>query len=538
MITAVKMLFRSSMLPALLSSLYLPEVLSTPTQVGTSDEVRVRQADANAPELSACGAIIDNVNAGYAYHYAIDAYACLTTVPFNPAVATRFIKYINDTVQFQSTLAYLREPPSGYQQPAVDIISELAEIQNNVTTQVYQNQYQFEIDVQHLLNRAHDGHLYHRGGITAAFTFLAPYSVSAASPDGASLPKIYITNDLIKSRDEGWTPSAIATINDEDAVEYLTRLASLNAVGGIEPHADWNQLFYTPALSTQGLGGIWDSGVRFYPGDEIALVMENGTDYLDYWLALWKEPYETGPLTTGGDFYNYFVLNFLPASYVPSGNFYNPAYAPAPADTSGPTVARPSEQSWRNVSYGAYPDPNVRQEGLAVVSDGIVSGYLLPDVNAAVLSIPSFTQYSDSIGTFSGAVSNFISNTTEAGLNRIVIDLQQNTGGTLELAFSTFKRFFPNVAPFAGSRRRNHHLGDIVGEAFTSYFDGLTADDPQYVDFLADEWVVTPRLNAAADRNFSSWTEYFGPVQDNDDSFSLTVSLPLSFGRATVLTFG
>jgi hypothetical protein len=225
-------------------------------------------------------------------------------------------------------------------------------------------------------------------------------------------------------------------------------------------------LFYTPALAIQGFGGIWDSGVRFYPGDEIALVMENGTDYIDYWLALWKEPYETGPLTTGGDLYNYFVLNFLPASYDPSGNFYNPAYAPAEdlVNTTEPVVVPTPQQSWSIRSSRAYPSPDVRQEGLAVLSDGVVSGYFLPQVNAATLSIPSFAQYSDSIGDFSGAVSDFISNTTKQGLKIVVIDLQQNTGGTVELAFSTFKRFFPNVDPYAGSRRRNHHLGGIIGE--------------------------------------------------------------------------
>jgi hypothetical protein len=378
----------------------------------------------------------------------------LISVPFNPAVATRFIKYLNDTIQFQSTLAYLRDPPVGYQQPAVDIPSELVKIQNNITAQVYRNQYHFEIDIQHLLNKAHDGHLYLRGGVTAAFSFMAPYSITAASADGTSLPKVYVTHDIIKSRDQGWTPSAIQTINDVDAVDYLTRLASLNAVGGIEPHADWNQLFYTPALSTQGIGSIWDSNIMFYQGDTIAVVMDNGTDYLDNWIALWKQPYDTGPLTTGGDFYNYFVLGLLRASYEASGDFYNPAYSPE--NSSEPNTPRASEQSWHTVSYGAYPDPDVQQEGLALLKDGIVSGYLLPDVNAAVLSIPSFGQTGFAIGNFSRAVTDFINNVTEAKLTRVVIDLQQNTGGTVELAFSTFKRFFPDSDPFAGSRRRTH----------------------------------------------------------------------------------
>ncbi|KAF2703361.1 hypothetical protein K504DRAFT_495506 [Pleomassaria siparia CBS 279.74] len=520
------MFSRRIILAVSLSSILFPAVLSSPTPLNHPKTIRVRQADSATSQSSACGAIYDALNDGYAYHYAIDAYACLISVPFNGAVATRFIKYVNETIQFQSTLAYLKDPPTGYQQPAVDVLSELSKIQFNVTNNIYQNQYQFEVDVQHLLFKAHDAHLYFSGGITSAFTFQAPYAITAASPDGKSLPKIYITNDVIESRDQGWTPSPIKTINNEDAVEYLTKFANLNAVGGIEPHADWNQLFDTPALYTQGRGSIWETSVSFYPGDEISLVMDNGTEYFDNWFALWNRPYQTGPLTTGGDFYNYFVLGLIPASYNASEGGYNPAYTPP----IGHRVAPTPDYSWRNVTNRAYPDPDVQQALLGVSTEGILSGYFLPDADAAVLSIPSFGQYAWGIGNFSDTVSNFIDEATDANLTRLVIDLQQNTGGVVELAFSTFRRFFPDVEPFAGSRRRNHHLGDILGEAYTTYFDGLNpADaDTQYNDTLADEWVMTPRLNAASGQSFSSWAEYIGPVQFNGDSFSLTERFNLS----------
>lgn len=516
-------------LSASLWSVLFHETLSSPTPVAVLNSLRVRQEAPTVPPSNACGLIVDDVNAGYAYHYASDAYACLTSVPFNSAVATRFIKYVNETVQFQSTLDYLKNPPTSYQQPAVDILSELSKIQNNVTSQVYQNQYQFELDVQNLLYKAHDSHLYLSGGINSAFTFLAPYSITAASKDGKGVPQVYITNHIIRSANGSSTPVPIKTINNENAVEHLTRLASLNAIGGIEPHADWNQLFSTPPVLTKGTGSVWDSKINFYPGDTIELVMEDGTEYTDYWLALWKEPYRTGPLTTGGDFYNYFVLGLLPDSYDNSGDFYNAAYnitSTSPEQSN----AEPPANSWKNVTYGAYPDPDTAQEGLAILADGVVSGYLLPDVDAAVLSIPSFGQSGYSIANFSGAVSDFISAAHGNGSTRIVIDLQQNTGGTVELAFSTFRRFFPNIEPFAGSRRRNHALADTLGQIWTAYFDGLQASEPDYEDFLADEWVVTSRLNAATGQNFSSWADFAGPVQANGGSFSLTVSLvPLLF---------
>ncbi|KAF3048651.1 hypothetical protein E8E11_009174 [Didymella keratinophila] len=357
----------------------------------------------------------------------------------------------------------------------------------NITSKIYQNQYQFEIDVQHLLYKAHDAHLYFAGGITAAFSFQAPYSITAASLDGKSLPKVYLTSDIIKNRDEGGRPTAIKTINGEDAVD------------------------------------VWDSSVMFYPGDEIALVMEDDTEDLDYWLALWNEPYNTGPISTGGDVYNYFVLGSLPASYNRSEGIYNAAYAPI-----GPQTAPTPDNTWYNVTYKAYPDPDVRQERLGVRTEGIVSRYFLNDTNAAVLSIPSFGQYGYGIGNFSSAVSEFIDATLAANLSRVVIDLQQNQGGTIELAFSTFRRFFPEVNPFAGSRRRNHYLGDVLGEAYTAHFDTLPANDSEYTNLLADEWVITPRINAASGQNFTSWSEYRDSTEYNGDSLSLTERYNLS----------
>jgi hypothetical protein len=67
-------------------------------------------------------------------------------------------------------------------------------------------------------------------------------------------------------------------------------------------------------------------------------------------------------------------------------------------------------------------------------------------------------------------------------------------------------------------------VGSILGEAYTAYFDGMSPVDPKYNDTVSSEWVITSRLNAAANRNFSSWGEYTGPLHANSDSFTLTVN--------------
>lgn len=68
------------------------------------------------------------------------AYECLTSVPFNPAVASKFLSYYNDTIQFQSTLEYLKHPPTSYQQPAVDLLKGLEDLEIAIQANKFPNQ--------------------------------------------------------------------------------------------------------------------------------------------------------------------------------------------------------------------------------------------------------------------------------------------------------------------------------------------------------------------------------------------------------------
>jgi hypothetical protein len=121
------------------------------------------------------------------------AYDCLTSVPFNAAVATRFMKYFYDSVEFQSNLAYLKNPPASYQQPAVDLLGGLELIQAKISNGGYANQYEFEAALQALIYSTHDGHLYLSSGILSLFSFGSQYAIASVSVDGIQLPKVYLS---------------------------------------------------------------------------------------------------------------------------------------------------------------------------------------------------------------------------------------------------------------------------------------------------------------------------------------------------------
>ncbi|KAF2636218.1 hypothetical protein P280DRAFT_473346 [Massarina eburnea CBS 473.64] len=497
-------------------------------------QLQVRQnptatAGASAAQSTMCGNIVDAVDQGYVDFWAFEAYECLTSVPFNPAVASRFLKYWNETVQFQSTLAYLKNPPTGYQQPAVDVLQELTKIQQRIDSGFYTNQYAFEADFNLLTYAMHDGHVRLVAGTLAAFTFLAPFEIASVSVDGISLPKIYFTQDILDAQTENWTPSPIKTINGEDATEFLTKFAALNSWGYLEPHAEWNALMSSPVVDIQAGGTIWSAGATFYPGDNLTIHFENYTtgDDSTVWETIWIATYNeianyTGPLTTGGDFYNYFVLGNLPASFNESAIIVPPI--PTQSAAAG---------NWSEASYNAFPeDPDVVQYDLDLYHTGLVSGYFLHDISTGVLSLPSFDVLSETIGNYSGAVTHFIEQASAEGLDNIIIDLQRNTGGVTLLAFTTFKSLFPDLLPFAGSRRRSFPMGNTIGSATTDFWELLDEDDEDEREFkyqlAADEWVITNRINAATGKNFTSWREYQEGPTDHNDKFTLVEQYDLA----------
>jgi hypothetical protein len=120
------------------------------------------------------------------------AYDCLTSVPFNAAVSTRFLKYYNDSIQFQSNLAYLKNPPASYQQPSVDFVGGIAEIQQAIDNGKFANEYEFEVSLQTLIYSTHDAHVNLVAGILNIFTFGSYYDIASVSLDGIQLPKTYL----------------------------------------------------------------------------------------------------------------------------------------------------------------------------------------------------------------------------------------------------------------------------------------------------------------------------------------------------------
>lgn len=151
-------------------------------------------------------------------------------------------------------------------------------------------------------------------------------------------------------------------------------------------------------------------------------------------LLICFESGETGPLETGGDFYNSFVLGYLPASYEDSedeeAEEETTSVVPRAEATSTSTAA-PTQTKWGNI---AYPTPDLAQEDLGAPGGGLLSAYFLDKSSIAVLSVPSFQVSDDGIDEYSDFVGKFIKTSKAKGMKKVVIDLQRNFGGDALLA--------------------------------------------------------------------------------------------------------
>jgi hypothetical protein len=119
-------------------------------------------------------------------------------VPNYPEPAIRLIDSLRTYLEFQSTIEYLQDPPSGFLFPAVDLYGELDKIKDQVVGEQYESEYDMQLEITALLNAARDGHLSWQADLLGAFTFLrggvSNLGLVSVSADGIESPQVYLAS--------------------------------------------------------------------------------------------------------------------------------------------------------------------------------------------------------------------------------------------------------------------------------------------------------------------------------------------------------
>ncbi|KAF2197853.1 hypothetical protein GQ43DRAFT_423719 [Delitschia confertaspora ATCC 74209] len=464
------------------------------------------------------------------------AYECITSVPLNKTAALTLINDVRPYFLWQSTTAYLKDPPKEYVekiQDAVDVWGGLDVIEGKVKNGTFKNEYEFGWSLYRLLQSTHDGHfVYVPDVIGTVFNFGRPVPLVSVSEDGKKLPEAFVYPDILAASfgNATFTPSPITTINGQDAKEYLENWSQYGSLQ--DRDALYNNVFYELAvvsLGTSGSGmGTFSGGGRgrwVYPGAITELEFANGTKttYTNFAKVL----VEFDGITDGESLYQ--KLFTYPK---PSETESTEAATTSPAATTATTTIAKATAAAASTPAPGYPPPVFRE------SHNLIGGYYIDESDysdIAVLSVPSFVSLDAAEIPFQQVSEKFLAAARAAGKTKLIIDVSANGGGTILQGYDLFKQLFPHIEPYGATRFRAFESTDLIGSKLSEVAEGLprTVDTDNETLLELEYDVVSSVFNYQTDidvngKNFENWDDKFGPQHHHNDNFTNIIRWNLS----------
>ena len=305
--------------------------------------------------------------------------------------------------------------------------------------------------------------------------------------------------DLL-TRNTSFTPSAIKIINGIDAATFLQAQSLVQPFQ--DPDALYNLDFFELARATSL--STFESP-QLYPGPTTEVVFANGSTLSATNSAVVMK--NLAGILNGADAYSAYCTP------LPSAAILSPAATSQSVPTStisslipGPTVP-------------GYPYPVVKH------SEDVVSGYFLngTDVgDVAVLAIPSYGPVSKGGPVeFQKVVSTFLKEARQAGKTKLVVDVQTNSGGIINLGLDTFAQLFPSVPPNQQGNMLASSGIKIFGTTVSNLLQQAEAGGNQSeIDALLIPPIAVQAEMTLNHSGFASWPALFGPVQTHGAGFT------------------
>lgn len=296
-------------------------------------------------------------------------------------------------------------------------------IRSNVTSGKFQGEFEFQRSINDLIIKAHDGHFSYIMDALPVFAFARADTgpLVSVSQDGKAMPKIYRfsminssdcinptntrlddLNSSVVSQNSSWTPSAILTIDDQDAVAVLTSIAQQQKLQ--DPDAAYNVVMYQLAQAELGSFGTFFGQIGNPTKPQTKLTFENGTTTMFNNVARVRQNF-TG-VDSGETFYAKFC-NGLSASSSATETMTS-SIVMMPTATSMPTAP----------ARIMYPPAQAESP------EGSLAGYFMNTTgmeDVAILSINAFEEQEAQ-----NTLTKFLDACRAAGKKKLVIDVQAN----------------------------------------------------------------------------------------------------------------
>ena len=482
----------------------------------TQPQVEARQANGTTPPCAQVSNYVygDGTQPAQLTIPAQMAWDCINDVPFNASSGKRLLQALRPYIEWQSTLAELKNPPAEYSekvQPPVDIFGGLDTMDRYIDAGYYKNEYDFGWSLYTLIQSAHDGHFsYIPDSVGSIFTWGRPIPLVSVSEDGEQLPAVFVFADVLgmQYNNISYTPSPVVRIDDKDASEFLEDLSQLGSLQ--DRDALYNNVFYELAqvsLGSQGSGtGMFTGGGRgrwVYPGATTTLHFANGSSYTMENYARPAIPFRG--IANGEDLAKKWF------SYGSAG--------PSFADTRAQSDEAEASTLAAGAAAPGFPTPQ------AAGPMNLINGFYIDATgyeDVAVLQVPNFVGSSSAEIPFQQLTQNFIPKALADGKTKLIIDLQANGGGTILQGYDMFKQLFPDVEPQGTNRWRAFEALDLVGQAtskFSSQFPREYSSN-RTIAFAQSSYFDYHMDMKADGTPFSSWDEKFGPHEVNGELYT------------------
>ncbi|EOA84180.1 hypothetical protein ACJQWK_01264 [Exserohilum turcicum] len=499
----------------------IPTELPTPTSINDieAEPTPVETISGPIQTARACGQISDAVSSSSSELPAVDAelaIACLKSVPLYSTDASRTVDEIKKMVEFQSTLAYLKDPPKGYPNPAVDILGELDTLKGNVESGRYDNEYDFEADIAALLGKAYDGHL-GWNGMAFAGSFLwrrsSNIALISASTNGSDIPQIWALKDF-NNTNGAYEPSPVTQINGKDAVEFLKEEA--DTVAYHDPDTRYNAMFFMPASENYG----YFTNPRFYPGASTNITYRNGTTDQYRNLARVIDPDKWYNIGDGESFYEAMCIPTVSTGNGVKKRDMNdpPLQLKNPRDLDFESAA--SQQKGSVPLF--YPEPTIVHSRETVPLAGYFINTSVGEIGVLVAQTFN-TPDVESAQEFQQVIQEYIAQAQSRGVEKHIIDIRGNPGGKVLSGYDMYLQFFPAQVPQTQSRYRGHRASELFGESISSFEEITLGNGQLFTSPFSNDAYVSADLEP-----FQDWKAMYPPLRFKNDKFTSLLKYNLS----------
>ncbi|KAF9284569.1 hypothetical protein BGZ68_004604 [Mortierella alpina] len=395
---------------------------------------------AGGDSRDACGSL--GAKQGSAITYA-DVANCYKSIPFDSRIASSTIGTIQTLFKnhyiFRDS-ALTPNLPSPFTSPPVDIMKQL----ESIAEKKYADDLDFHTAISDTLNSLNDGHVDYKVSCYENYQFTQPLLLYAPVINGKQ--SVLVFKDTLK---RGYEDCAVETINGQDALTYLTQWNSSVAYSK-DAGVRLNQILAKQYYSQE------DGGIQVVAGDFAQRLRLPETPYVDYKLQC-KSPAKPIALrenwkvvnmneeTTFKDTKDYLSQVCLSRSSSLENHDDNHVQG---SDSPRPLIAARPKRSVlpRKMQTPPIKDAVVKLEGADLVSEAksVIFFQLKDHPKIGVLVVPAHEPSRKGPEDLVKGLTEFY----KRNITNVIIDLQGNSGGTVNYAYDLVRAFFPSKDEF------------------------------------------------------------------------------------------